>query len=565
MPNQQQDHLGRSPNEFNTFNSLLESFEQNRLNHTQLYILLYALFLATDALHLFDGFLRFVPSLANVELRWLHEDIRKARYDVDRWTWICRRAGLQPAGEDEPPGKPMSTWRDGYPKDREKRRLLERLLGPSSAGTNGTGVADAFGGATHYYEFVVPGQDVLAPLDEQSPPVLSLDSAAQVPGFKLKTEETFTTSAEDMQAILAALAERGDRVMLENALLERHESQRAPSFSPFPDRGAIETAPITTFARSGRSRGSSEASSVLSSVPGSIGASVALHTPVTSDFPLESSSSPRLAMASFQNGGKAEAKCNSASESLTLTPVPKPVQTFETKTHDAPARSSLPQLAVSNAANVSKQRTTRRTASLLLTTPASTEPRPPPKSKVAKTPATKTTADEAASPDPGSMYSSMYQRSAYQSSQLRKRDPADTVAHVGPIFYTKRAVFARESKPYVHAICGRRYKHPDDVKGHHSGYGRRLGCKDGKRKWDEHESCKASVSNVRIKTVREGYVVGDQESWDFLQRCIKAGEEAGIEGEGDEMDVDGDEVKADEGTGVEFGGDEMDTDGVEAD
>ncbi|KAI7364126.1 hypothetical protein KC336_g21510, partial [Hortaea werneckii] len=47
--------------------------------------------------------------------------------------------------------------------------------------------------------------------------------------------------------------------------------------------------------------------------------------------------------------------------------------------------------------------------------------------------------------------------------------PATQVPHVGPVFPSRRAVFARDSRPYIHSICGRGFKHMDDVKSHHYG------------------------------------------------------------------------------------------------
>ncbi|KAI7668306.1 hypothetical protein KC319_g6431 [Hortaea werneckii] len=118
--------------------------------------------------------------------------------------------------------------------------------------------------------------------------------------------------------------------------------------------------------------------------------------------------------------------------------------------------------------------------------------------------------------------------------------PADSVPHVGPVFPSRRAIFARDSRPYIHSICGQGFKHMDDVKSHHYGSASRtVGCpsirdavaKHGRKAiesfpaWDTHESCKIRCGDIKYQETKDGYVILNQESWDKVQKAIDAGEE----------------------------------------
>ncbi|GAB1730016.1 hypothetical protein NU195Hw_g3440t1 [Hortaea werneckii] len=118
--------------------------------------------------------------------------------------------------------------------------------------------------------------------------------------------------------------------------------------------------------------------------------------------------------------------------------------------------------------------------------------------------------------------------------------PADSVPHVGPVFPSRRAMFARDSRPYIHSICGQGFKHMDDVKSHHYGSASRtVGCpsirdavaKHGRKAiesfpaWDTHESCKVRCGDIKYQETKDGYVILNQESWDKVQKAIDAGEE----------------------------------------
>jgi len=61
----------------------------------------------------------------------------------------------------------------------------------------------------------------------------------------------------------------------------------------------------------------------------------------------------------------------------------------------------------------------------------------------------------------------------------RKPPPVADIEHVGPVFPKYRAVLVRESRPYIHAVCGAGFRHPDDVKSHHVGRAARktAGCR----------------------------------------------------------------------------------------
>ncbi|KAI7215089.1 kinase-like protein [Hortaea werneckii] len=118
--------------------------------------------------------------------------------------------------------------------------------------------------------------------------------------------------------------------------------------------------------------------------------------------------------------------------------------------------------------------------------------------------------------------------------------PADQVPHVGPVFPSRRAILARDSRPYIHSICGRGFKHVDDVKSHHFGNASKMvGCPviravvatDGRKAiakfpaWDTHESCKVGYTDIQCTQTKDGYVFLNQESWDKVQSAVNAGEE----------------------------------------
>ncbi|KXT05162.1 hypothetical protein AC578_8343 [Pseudocercospora eumusae] len=101
------------------------------------------------------------------------------------------------------------------------------------------------------------------------------------------------------------------------------------------------------------------------------------------------------------------------------------------------------------------------------------------------------------------------------------------VDHVGPLFKTRRAVLARDSKPYIHAFCGFRFSHPVDVKTHHRKAKTCVNAAgESKRpevEWDEHPSCKVDYPQINYTRVAHGYVILDQVSWDKLEGAIQAG------------------------------------------
>ena len=143
--------------------------------------------------------------------------------------------------------------------------------------------------------------------------------------------------------------------------------------------------------------------------------------------------------------------------------------------------------------------------------------------------------------------------------------PADQVSHVGPVFPSRRAILARESRPYIHSVCGHAFKHVEDVKSHHFGNASKVvGClviraavaQDGRRAiaefpaWDTHESCKIGYSDIQYTQVKDGFVILDQESWDKVQAAIDAGEgyKSKLEEEFEDDDAmqDQDDVVADD-------------------
>ncbi|KAK5126056.1 hypothetical protein LTR85_011411 [Meristemomyces frigidus] len=142
---------------------------------------------------------------------------------------------------------------------------------------------------------------------------------------------------------------------------------------------------------------------------------------------------------------------------------------------------------------------------------------------------------------------------------------AKEVPHVGPIYKTRHAVLARADKPYIHALCGMGFTHPQDVKFHHSGgagkpplcpvikarneQGRGTVERDGE--WNAHESCKVSYPDLNYTSVKEGFVNLDKASADKLKRALEAGRAAKMlkDGAGVESAVGGDEQEGAVGGG----------------
>lgn len=116
---------------------------------------------------------------------------------------------------------------------------------------------------------------------------------------------------------------------------------------------------------------------------------------------------------------------------------------------------------------------------------------------------------------------------------------ASSILHLGPIYPTRRSILSRASKPYLHALCGVRFMHPQDVQRHHNGQGGRPGCweKSGKEKgrvWDEDESCRVSLKDVEYRECREGWVVVDWGSAGRVEGVVGEAEEV-VEGEVEEQ------------------------------
>ena len=129
--------------------------------------------------------------------------------------------------------------------------------------------------------------------------------------------------------------------------------------------------------------------------------------------------------------------------------------------------------------------------------------------------------------------------------------PASSIPHLGPIYRDKRTIFSRSTKPYIHALCGQHFGHPNEVLRHHNGQGGRPGCweKKGKPKdeeggaWDEHASCKVRLTDITFVKVKEGFVVT---SWGSVRGLegLREGEDVGpISGRGVTASGDGGEKR----------------------
>lgn len=74
------------------------------------------------------------------------------------------------------------------------------------------------------------------------------------------------------------------------------------------------------------------------------------------------------------------------------------------------------------------------------------------------------------------------QRTLEEYKQSLQPPSASEISYVGPIYATKRDVLARDSRPYIHDLCGQHFRHPEDIKAHHAGKSGKPGCARKKNK-----------------------------------------------------------------------------------
>ncbi|KAL1306176.1 hypothetical protein AAFC00_004278 [Neodothiora populina] len=128
---------------------------------------------------------------------------------------------------------------------------------------------------------------------------------------------------------------------------------------------------------------------------------------------------------------------------------------------------------------------------------------------------------------------------------------ASNITHVGPIYPTRRAILSRPNKPYIHALCGAGFSHPEDVRMHHSRTCPRR-VRDGANltqgqdsSWNAHASCKIRIGLIKTMRVREGFVVLDQESLDKTEMATNGSAAAVVASKGGDEDEEGDVVLGD--------------------
>lgn len=113
-------------------------------------------------------------------------------------------------------------------------------------------------------------------------------------------------------------------------------------------------------------------------------------------------------------------------------------------------------------------------------------------------------------------------------------DPSE-IPHFGPVFPTRRAILGRDSRPYIHAHCGKRFVHPQEVVQHHMGKKGMCANHDLSRPWNEHPSCHVNYTDLNYaKCKNEQYILMDQHSLDILEAAIAAGLKEG------DVDIDAD-------------------------
>ncbi|USW57667.1 hypothetical protein Slin15195_G109860 [Septoria linicola] len=112
-----------------------------------------------------------------------------------------------------------------------------------------------------------------------------------------------------------------------------------------------------------------------------------------------------------------------------------------------------------------------------------------------------------------------------KNQRSRKTEPdytslcAHQIEHYGDVYPTVYAVLTRPCRPYIHASCGQGYAHPKGVKVHHQR------CSNSGRAWNEHSSCWISTEDMNIVHCKDGYIIADKESYDKLEKAIRAGME----------------------------------------
>ena len=115
----------------------------------------------------------------------------------------------------------------------------------------------------------------------------------------------------------------------------------------------------------------------------------------------------------------------------------------------------------------------------------------------------------------------VHQDSGEQKIQKDKCDysslRASEIKHYGPVYPSYYSVLARESAPYVHAVCGQNYTTPIPVKKHHKR------CGDGRRRWNEHPSCDVGYTDLQIVRCMDGFVITSEQGYQRHEAAIRAG------------------------------------------
>lgn len=107
---------------------------------------------------------------------------------------------------------------------------------------------------------------------------------------------------------------------------------------------------------------------------------------------------------------------------------------------------------------------------------------------------------------------------------------ASDIPHIGDIYPTRRALLVRDDAPYICNICREGFPHPLDVRAHFFGNakyeGRACWVKDGQEaglQWNDHASCKVTEKDIEAVRCKEGWVIGDQASWDRIETVVEEG------------------------------------------
>lgn len=482
--------------------------------------MVYSLFHASNAHVLLSGFFVFLPQQwRGLDLEWLHAEIRDAQRDMKRWVELCRRWDLEPGlfpTADAARGLPAQQAITGTVQTRKDdgTLLLSRsgshvrsnlpsasaipalTVGKKVSENQGNSIIDGAGPQTFDGSRSTP------------PPHYQRNESAKTETSKVvstRRELTTGTANINLRMLTTAHKTASPRPDLNISTSPSQDIPSTPRFSPL-------TPPRNATAGSETSSPSSPLSPVPEAFNNPRGAppppfgnmsSFGLYTEDNFDDGVE----PFRAPSRTRSRRKSRRTSNSAAASLEtisfrrLTRSTRQVNADNTKTkgtldgspslgNDSEPRPTKIESTVDNDtfdAALTLQSLTSETGAAVVTSESikAQTPSKTPKSIINQPRANKRKTNNSLSDSvdldqdfgflsspPGPQIVPNRRVSGVTSQTIRDENPgsppsASDVAHVGPVYRTIRDILARESEPYVHAACGARCHHPDDVIIHH--------------------------------------------------------------------------------------------------